>query len=80
MRRLTEVALRDVGPVTFPAYPAAAASLRSLAESKALDLDEVVAAAEADALRTILNNTEPTETEEPSNPHSVGLPPSAFIR
>ena len=80
MRRLTEVALRDVGPVTFPAYPAAAASLRSLAESKALDLDEVVAAAEADVLRTILNNDEPTVTEEPSSPHSVGLPPSAFIR
>ncbi len=80
MRRLTEVALRDVGPVVFPAYPAAAASLRSLAESKALNLDEVVAAAEADKLRTILHNDEPTETEEPSSPHSIGLPPSAFIR
>ena len=81
MRRLTEVALRDVGPVVFPAYPAAAASLRSLAEARDLDLDEVVAAAEADKLRTILNNDEPTETEdEPSSPHSIGLPPSSFIR
>ena len=81
MRRLTEVALRDVGPVVFPAYEAAEASLRSLAEAKQIDLDQVVEAAEADTLRTILHNDEPAGTEdEPGSPHSTGLPPSAFIR
>ena len=81
MRRLTEVALRDVGPVVFPAYLAAEASLRSLAEARQVDLNEVVEAAEADVLRTILNNDEaPAPEPEPSEPHSVGPAPSTFIR
>ncbi len=80
LRRLTEVALRDVGPVTFPAYTQSEASLRSLAEARDLDLDKVVEAAEADKLRTILQD-EPDETDiEPSSPHSTGLPRSSFIR
>jgi HK97 family phage prohead protease len=80
LRTLNEVALREVSIVTWPAYESSEASLRSLAEAHDLDLDDVVRAAKADSLQSILNNTEPTETEEPSSPHSVGLPPSAFIR
>ena len=80
LRRLTEVALRDVGPVTFPAYTQSEASLRSLAESRDLDLDALVQAAEADELRTILQD-EPEEADiEPSSPHSTGIPRSSFIR
>ena len=80
LRTLNEVALREVSIVTWPAYESSEASLRSLAEAHDLDLDDVVRAAKADSLQSILNNDEPTETEEPSSPHSVGLPPSAFIR
>jgi HK97 family phage prohead protease len=81
MRQLTEVALRDVGPVVYPAYLAAEASLRSLAEARAIDLDEVVEAAQADNLQTILNSQEEPEPEtEPSSPHLVGPSPSSFIR
>ena len=80
LRRLTEVALRDVGPVTFPAYTQSEASLRSLAKSRELDLDRLVEAAEADDLRTLLQE-EPDQSDiEPSSPHSTGLRRSSFIR
>jgi HK97 family phage prohead protease len=81
LRYLNEVALRDVGPVSFPAYQAAEASLRSLAEAQDLPVEQVVKAAEADNLQSILHNDEPVETDsEPDEIHSVGLPASAFIR
>jgi uncharacterized protein len=38
-RRIKEVALRDVGPVTFPAYVATDAALRSLAEVRSVSFD-----------------------------------------
>lgn len=47
-RALEEIALRDVGPVTFPAYPDATAGKRALeltAETRSLDLGAVLAAA-----------------------------------
>lgn len=81
LRTLNEVALREVSIVTWPAYEASEASLRSLAEAHDLDLDDVVRAAKADTLHSILHNDEPVETEdEPGSPHSTGLPRSAFIR
>ncbi|MCP4963388.1 MAG: HK97 family phage prohead protease, partial [Actinomycetia bacterium] len=57
LRILHEAALRDVGPVTFPAYPDSGAALRSLATARHLDLEELVAAAGRDELRTILSST-----------------------
>lgn len=54
LRTLKQVALRDVGPVTFPAYTDSSVSLRCLAEKRSLDLDVLVAAAEAGTLRSIL--------------------------
>ena len=39
LRTLTEVRLRDVSPVTFPAYTSSEASLRSLAEERSIDLE-----------------------------------------
>ena len=81
LRHLNEVALRDVGPVSFPAYQAAEASLRSLAEAHDLPIDQVVEAAEANNLQSLLNDDEAVETDsEPDQIHSVGLPPSSFIR
>jgi HK97 family phage prohead protease len=52
---LTQLSLRDVGPVTFPAYTDTEASLRCLAEWKHLDLDAVRSAAERNELRSLLN-------------------------
>lgn len=66
LRTLRAVSLHDVGPVTFPAYMDATASLRSLAlrslaESRSLDLSTVVAAAEAGALRSVISPASPVE-------------------
>ena len=70
MRTLTEVALRDLGPVVFPAYEASEASLRSLAESRSLDLDLLVRAAEDNTLRDVLFPPEIDDEPEPGHPHS----------
>lgn len=53
-RTVKVAALRDVGPVTFPAYTAAESALRSLAEVRGLPLEELVAAGEADSLQEVL--------------------------
>lgn len=68
-RTLKEVALRDVGPVTFPAYIATDAALRSLAEVRALPFDKVHEAALAGDLPKLLlpeggSRTTTTETDE----------------
>lgn len=54
LRTLTQASLRDVGPVTFPAYTDATAAFRSLAEARSLDLAVVTAAAEAGELRSLI--------------------------
>ena len=53
-RTVKVAALRDVGPVTFPAYTAAESALRSLAEVRGLPLERLVAAGEADELQEVL--------------------------
>jgi len=63
LRTLTEVALRDVGPVTFPAYTEADSALRSLAEARSLDLPTLIEAAKANKLSEALR-AEDTEDEE----------------
>ena len=56
LREIRTVArLRDVGPVTFPAYLATEA-YRSLAESRSLDVDEVRSAAERGDLARIISS------------------------
>lgn len=68
LRTLLQVALRDVGPVTFPAYTDASSSLRSLAESRNLDLGRLIEAAKGDRLQEYLledrSNTEHSEEKE----------------
>lgn len=54
LRTLKSVALRDVGPVTFPAYVEAESGLRSLAESRNLDPTLVIEAAKANQLGELL--------------------------
>jgi len=80
LRILNELAIRDVGPVTFPAYEASEASLRSLAESKELTIEEVVEAAETNSLTDIIKPKEEVVPEEPEELHSTGPSPSSFIR
>jgi len=65
-RTLTSVALRDVGPVTFPAYVDADSAIRSLAESRSLDVNDLLAAAKADKLSEALRaeDEEGSETEQ----------------
>jgi uncharacterized protein len=78
MRSLKAVALRDVGPVTFPAYTAADAALRSLAESRNLDLEVVVEAAGRNELRSLILPTE-REDEAQVTPSPVFIPRSRGI-
>lgn len=54
MRTLKQVALRDVGPVVFPAYSDSESALRGLAESRSMDLQVLVAAANEDSLQNLL--------------------------
>ena len=79
LRTVTQLALRDVGPVVFPAYEASEASLRSLAEAKKLSLEEVMEAAETNSLQDIITK-EQDAPEEPSSSHPSGPAPSSFIR
>lgn len=74
LRRLTDFTIRDVGPVTFPAYTSTEAAMRSLAESRSLDLGDLVEAAAAGELRSLI-----TPEPEPEKP-SVAPARSRFIR
>ena len=75
LRTLTEVALRDVGPVTFPAYSSTEASLRSLADDRDIDLTDLIEAAEANTLRDLIF---PTDDQEPGDPHSIVRHPGTY--
>lgn len=60
LRTLEQVTLYEVGPVTDPAYlstedPALSVALRSLARSTGRAIDDVVAAAASNTLRTVLD-------------------------
>jgi HK97 family phage prohead protease len=55
LRILKEVALRDIGPTTFPAYTSTEASLRCFAEQRNMSIGDAVAAAAADQLRDLIS-------------------------
>ncbi|MDP6077926.1 MAG: HK97 family phage prohead protease, partial [Acidimicrobiales bacterium] len=65
LRTLTEVALRDVGPCSFPAYEASEASLRCLAEDFALDINVLIHAAEENRLGDVIFSHDTDDEEEP---------------
>ena len=75
LRTLTEVALRDVGPVVFPAYTSTEASLRSLADDRELNLTDLIEAAEANPLRSLLF---PTDASEPGATPSYVRHPGTY--
>jgi len=64
LRTLKSVALRDVGPVVYPAYTEADSALRSLAESRSLDLDVLIDAAHKNELQDLLSERSEDETED----------------
>lgn len=87
LRTLTQVSLRDVGPVTFPAYTDSTSALRSLAEARSLDLSTVVALADAGELRSVISpsHDEGESTQEArsgdgrENPTVYRRPSSWFV-
>lgn len=79
LRTLREVKLFDVSPVTYPAYldtesSVVRSAVRRLAEVRAVDVDEVVAAAAGGDLRALILG-EPADAEGPGapTPFSVAL-------
>lgn len=54
LRTLKQVSLRDVGPVTFPAYSSTSAAFERLARTRGIDHGDLVRAAEANELRSMI--------------------------
>ena len=79
LRTLKAVALRDVGPVTFPAYTAAESALRSLAEARNLDLDELVSAAKRNELGQVIAPQSEDESSQ-ATPTAIVIPRSRGVR
>jgi HK97 family phage prohead protease len=74
LRTVLHARLVDVSPVTRPAYLDSTTGLRSLAESRGLDLAAVLAAAERNVLREFLDE-EQIEVEPPAQ---LDVPASFF--
>lgn len=75
-RRIKEVALRDTGPVTFPAYDATDAALRSLAEFRAVSFDTALEAAHKGELGRLFS---PRGGERTSTTSEVESRESTFV-
>lgn len=64
LRTVVELSLRDVGPVTFPAYDSSEAALRSLADQTGVELRALVEAAEHGTLADYIDLQPRSETDE----------------
>jgi len=71
LRTLTEIQLVDVAPVVNPAYLDTTSGLRTLAESRALSVDDVRAAAEAGRLGDIITPPEDKREATPGDTHAA---------
>jgi HK97 family phage prohead protease len=78
LRSLVQTSLRDVGPVTFPAYSDSSSALRSLAEARSLDLDALVAASAAGDLRSLI--APPEGDESTTGEEDDGREPPTAVR
>lgn len=71
LRQIRSMKMRDIGPVTFNAYPDSDVSLRSLAlgslaEERSLPLEEVIAAAADERLGELLGGDDPGRPPAPA--------------
>ena len=74
------LSIRDVGPVSFPAYESSEASLRSLV-TDTLPIEDVMEAAKTNSLQDVITKEDVASEEgAEEEPHSDGPAPSAFIR
>lgn len=64
MRTINAMMMRDVGPVTFPAYSSSDVALRSLAEARSLPFEEIIAAAADERLAELLDPNADTRQRE----------------
>ena len=64
LRTLTEVAVRDMGPVSFPAYDDSTTGLTSLASQRSMDFEEVRALAAEGNLIEAIRFVPPTQGDE----------------
>lgn len=64
LRIVTELAMRDIGPVSFPAYDDTTTSLASLAAKRSMDFDEVRALAAEGNLIEAIRFVPPTVEDE----------------
>lgn len=81
-RRLLEVGLIDVGPVTFPAYPDATVARRALeplAERFKRPVDELVGALERGEMRSVLDGERTEDRAVWSTAYVDSLPDSSFL-
>lgn len=73
LRVLRSIQLVDVAPVVSPAYLDTSSGLRSLAERRGLDIDEVLAAAAAESLAELLRGKQPSHIDlAPSGADATG--------
>jgi HK97 family phage prohead protease len=70
LRELREIKMRDVGPVTFPAYPLNDVALRSFAEMRSLPFEEVIAAAADERLAELFEVETVTDGQAPRETHA----------
>ena len=75
LRTLKQVALRDVSPVTYPAYTDSEVALRAVSESRSLDLHDLIAAfKEGDMQRALTTENGPSKNpKEDSELPSKGV-------
>ena len=76
LRTLKRVRVFDLGPATLPAYEDTSSALRSLANITKRSLDDVVAAAGRDELRSLLLDPKTSDggrSDPPINPEGVML-------
>jgi HK97 family phage prohead protease len=68
VRQIHEFIMRDIGPVTFPAYGSTEPALRMLAEERSLPYDRVVQAARQGHLTELI---EPADSVNDHRPHEL---------
>lgn len=80
LRSLDEFAMRDIGPVTFPAYNDSTAGLRHLAEARNLDPETVLEAARSGRLSAVLlGETDDAESRSEGRPESTPAPKRRIV-